>query len=76
MRHAVDLLDVRHGDRLAAYRIVRDAAEYQRHVLRTDALDELLELLNVHIALERVLLVAAAFGYFVQQFLVVQVARD
>ena len=76
MRNAVDFLQVCHGNRLAANRVVGNAGENQRNVLGADALDQLLELLDVHVALEGVLLILAAFRYFVQQFLVVQVARN
>ena len=76
MSDAVDLADVAHGDGLAADGVVGDAGEDQGHVLGTDGLDQLLQLLNVHVALERVLLILAALGNLVQQFLVVQVAGD
>ena len=76
MRHAVDLPDVGHGDGLTADGVVGDAGEHQRHVLGTHALDQLLQLLDVHVALERVLLVSAALGDLIQQLLVVQVAGD
>ena len=76
MRNAVDFLQVCHRNRLAAYRVVRDAGEDQRNVLRANAFDQLLELLDVHVALERVLLILAAFRNFPQQLLVVQVTRD
>ena len=76
MSYAVDLAQVAHGYRLAADRVVGDAGEYQRNVLRTNRGDQLLELLDVHVALERILLVRAAFRNFVQQFLVVQVTRN
>ena len=74
--HAVDLLQVRHGDGLAADRVVGDAGEDQGHVLGADALNQLLQLLDVHVALEGVLLVLAALGNLPQQLLVVQVAGD
>ena len=76
MRNAVDLLQVAHGNGLAANRVVGDAGEDQRNVLRTYALNQLLQLLDIHVALERVLLVTAAFRYFPQQGLVVQVTRN
>ena len=76
MRNAVDFLQVCHRNRLAAYRVVGDAGEDQRNILRANALDQLLQLVDIHVALERVLLVLAAFRYFVQQFLVVQVTRN
>ena len=41
MRHAVDLPDVGHGDGLTADGVVGDAGEHQRHVLGTNALDQL-----------------------------------
>ena len=74
--HAVDLADVGHGDGLAADGVVGDAGEDQGHVLGTAGLNQLLQLLDVHVALEGVLLVLAALGYFVQQLLVVQVTRN
>ena len=76
MRHAVDLPDVGHGDGLTADGVVGDAGEHQRYVLGTHGLDQLLQLLDVHVALERVLLVRAALGDLIQQLLVVQVAGD
>ena len=76
MRHAVDFPDVGHGDGLTADGVVGDAGEHQRHVLGTNTLDQLLQLLDVHVALERVLLVRAALGDLIQQLLVVQVAGD
>ena len=76
MRNAVDFLQVAHGNGLAANRVVGDAGEDQRNVLRTYALNQLLQLLDIHVALERVLLVTAAFRYFPQQGLVVQVTRN
>ena len=76
MRHAVDFPDVGHGDGLTADGVVGDAGEHQRYVLGTHGLDQLLQLLDVHVALERVLLVRAALGDLIQQLLVVQVAGD
>ena len=65
---------VSHGDGLAADGVVGDAGEHQGHILGTHGLDQLLQLLGVHVALERVLLIGAALGNLVQQGLVVQVA--
>ena len=76
MRDAVDLTDVAHGDRLAADGVVGDAGEDQRDILGADSGDELLELFDVHVALERVLLVLAAFGYLVQKLLMIEVSGD
>ena len=76
VRDAVDLTDVAHGDRLAADGVVGDAGEDQRDILGADSGDELLELFDVHVALERVLLVLAAFGYLVQQLLMIKVSGD
>ena len=76
MSHTVDLTDVSHGDGLTADRVVGDTSEDQGHVLHAHGIDQLLQLLDVHVALEGVLLVLAAFGNFVQQLLVVQVAGD
>ena len=74
--HAVDLPDVGHGDGLAADGVVGDAGEDQRHVLHTHRTDQLLQLVNVHVALEGVLLVLAPLGNLIQQLLVVQVAGN
>ena len=74
--HPVDLLDIRHGDGLAADGVIGDAGENQRHVLGADALDQLLQLVDVHVALERVLLIASALGNLIQQLLVIEVAGD
>ena len=76
MRHAVYLAQVRHGNGLAADGVVGDAGEDQRYVFGADALDELFELLDVHVALEGVLLISAALGYLIEQRLVVEVAWD
>ena len=76
VRDAVDLTDVAHGDRLAADGVVGDAGEDQRDILGADSGDELLELFDVHVALERVLLVRAALRDLIQQLLVVQIAGD
>ena len=76
VRDAVDLTDVAHGDRLAADGVVGDAGEDQRDILGADSGDELLELFNVHVALERVLLVLAAFGYLIQKLLMIEVSGD
>ena len=76
VRNAVDLTDVAHGDRLAADGVVGDAGENQRDILRADSGDELLELFDVHVALERVLLVLAAFGYLIQKLLMIEVSGD
>ena len=70
------LPDGLHGNGLAADGIIGDGGVDQRHVLRTHGLDQLLQLGNIHIALEGILLVHAALGDFVQQLLVVQVAGN
>ena len=60
--HAVDLADVGHGDRLAADWVVGDTGEDQGDVLHAHGVDQLLQLLDVHVALEGILLVLAALG--------------
>jgi len=65
-----------HGNSLAADGIVGDGGIDQGYILGADSLDQLLQLLNIHIALEGVLLVHAAFGNFVQQLLVIQIAGN
>ena len=75
MRDTIDLADVCHGDSLTANRIVRDAGEDQRNIFHTDSLNQLLELFNIHIALEGVLLIVPALGNLIEQLLVIQIAR-
>ena len=72
----VNLLDVAHGDGVAADGVIGDAGEDQGHILGADALDQLLQLVDVHVALERVLLIASALGNLIQQLLVIEVAGD
>ena len=76
MRDADDLTECAHGDRRAADGVVGDAGKDQRDILGADSGDELLELFDVHVALERVLLVLASFGYLIQQFLMIKVSGD
>ena len=72
--HPVDLLDVVHGNGLPTHGVIRDAAEDQRHILRPHAFNELLQLFDVHVALEGVLLIAAALRDRPQQLFIVKVA--
>ena len=61
---------------MAADGVIGDAGEDQGHVLGADALDQLLQLVDVHVALEGVFLVFAALGNLIQQLLVIEVAGD
>ena len=72
----VNLLDVAHGDGVAADGVIGDAGEDQGHILGADALDQLLQLVDVHVALEGVFLILAALGNLIQQLLVIEVAGD
>ena len=76
MGDAAGLPEVRHGHRLAADGVVGDGGVDQGHVLRPQLLDERLQLLGVHVALEGVLLIFPALRDLPEERLIVEVPGD
>ena len=76
MRDLADCTQVGHGHGLTTDGVVCDTGENQRDIIYTNSINELLEFIQVHIALKGIFLIAAVLGNLIQQFLIVQIARD
>ena len=76
VRDLADRPQIRHGNRLTANGVIGDAAENKRDIFCADGINQSLQLVKIHVALEGVFLVFAALGDFIQQGLVVQVAGN
>ena len=58
-----NLSDILHGNSLSAYRVIGNCRINQRNILHTYSLNQLVELINVHISLKRILLIFSALWY-------------
>ena len=68
--------DGSHGNSLPADGVIGDRRVNKRDILGADLLNEFDKLRDVHIALERILLIMAALRHFPEQFLMIEIARN